>query len=146
MMDLKTATTKQLVAEYNRLTGKNIKKFSSRAAGEKQVLAATNKPLSAVALLPPKAQKVKGARRVKGAIAAEAAGRPVIDYLVTLTPTKAQSHPNSKSLRRQLIEWMEKRGTPAAISQIEKHFGRSMRGPISKLREKDWLATTAVAE
>ena len=32
-----TATTAQLVAEYNRLTGKSIKKFSSRAAGEKQV-------------------------------------------------------------------------------------------------------------
>lgn len=32
-----SATTAQLVAEYNRLTGKSIKKFSSRAAGEKQV-------------------------------------------------------------------------------------------------------------
>jgi hypothetical protein len=30
-------TTAELVAEYNEKTGKNIKKFSSRAAGEKQV-------------------------------------------------------------------------------------------------------------
>lgn len=30
-------TTAELVAEYNALTGKSIKKFSSRAAGEKQV-------------------------------------------------------------------------------------------------------------
>lgn len=30
-------TTAELVAEYNELTGKSIKKFSSRAAGEKQV-------------------------------------------------------------------------------------------------------------
>lgn len=35
-----TATTAELVAAYNALTGKNIKKFSSRAAGEKQVAAA----------------------------------------------------------------------------------------------------------
>lgn len=38
--DIATASTKDLVAKYNELTGKSIKKFSSRAAGEKQVLAA----------------------------------------------------------------------------------------------------------
>lgn len=32
-----TATTAELVAKYNELSGKTIKKFSSRAAGEKQV-------------------------------------------------------------------------------------------------------------
>lgn len=39
MFDVKKATTSELVAEYNRLSGKSIKKFSSRAAGEKQVSA-----------------------------------------------------------------------------------------------------------
>lgn len=39
MFDVKTAKTPELVAEYNRLSGKAIKKFSSRAAGEKQVAA-----------------------------------------------------------------------------------------------------------
>lgn len=34
MKDMKTA---QMVAEYNQLTGKNIKKFSDRATGEKQL-------------------------------------------------------------------------------------------------------------
>ncbi len=33
-------TTKELVAEYNQLTGKSIKKFADRATGEKQVLKA----------------------------------------------------------------------------------------------------------
>lgn len=33
-------TTAEMVAEYNTLTGKSIKKFSSRAAGEKQLAAA----------------------------------------------------------------------------------------------------------
>lgn len=40
MFDVKTASTKDLVAEYNRLTGKSITKFSDRATGEKQVTAA----------------------------------------------------------------------------------------------------------
>lgn len=42
-IDVKLAQTSQLVAEYNRLTGKSIKKFSSRAAGEKQVQALLDK-------------------------------------------------------------------------------------------------------
>lgn len=37
--DVAKVTTAELVAKYNELTGKSIKKFSSRAAGEKQVLA-----------------------------------------------------------------------------------------------------------
>lgn len=40
MKTITEMTTAELVAEYNALTGKSIKKFSSRAAGEKQVLAA----------------------------------------------------------------------------------------------------------
>ena len=43
MFDAKHATTPELVAEYNRLSGKTIKKFSSRAAGEKQVTALLDK-------------------------------------------------------------------------------------------------------
>lgn len=37
MKTIKDMTTAELVAEYNALTSKSIKKFSSRAAGEKQV-------------------------------------------------------------------------------------------------------------
>ena len=40
MKSVKEMTTAELVAEYNRLRGKSIKKFSSRAAAEAQVLAA----------------------------------------------------------------------------------------------------------
>lgn len=36
-MDIKSMSTAELVAEYNKLTGKSIKKFSSRQAGEQQV-------------------------------------------------------------------------------------------------------------
>lgn len=40
MKDITSMTTAEMVAEYNSLTGKSIKKFSSRAAGEKQLQAA----------------------------------------------------------------------------------------------------------
>jgi hypothetical protein len=40
MKQINTLTTAEMVAEYNALTGKAIKKFSSRAAGEKQLAAA----------------------------------------------------------------------------------------------------------
>lgn len=38
--EIKTMSTAEMVAEYNELTGKAIKKFSSRAAGERQLAAA----------------------------------------------------------------------------------------------------------
>lgn len=37
MKSINEMTTAEMVAEYNALTGKSIKKFSSRAAGEKQL-------------------------------------------------------------------------------------------------------------
>lgn len=40
MKKIDDLTTAEMVAEYNALTGKAIKKFSSRAAGEKQLAAA----------------------------------------------------------------------------------------------------------
>lgn len=40
MKSVKEMTTAELVEEYNKLRGKSIKKFSSRAAAEAQVLAA----------------------------------------------------------------------------------------------------------
>lgn len=40
MKQINTLTTAEMIAEYNALTGKSIKKFSSRAAGEKQLSAA----------------------------------------------------------------------------------------------------------
>lgn len=42
MKNLNEMTTKEMVAEYNSLTGKSITKFSTRAAGEKQLSKARN--------------------------------------------------------------------------------------------------------
>lgn len=38
--EIKSMSTAEMIAEYNELTGKTIKKFSSRAAGERQLAAA----------------------------------------------------------------------------------------------------------
>lgn len=40
MIDINQMTTSAMVAEYNRITGKCIKKFATRAAGVKQLQAA----------------------------------------------------------------------------------------------------------
>ena len=40
MTDIKDMKTSDMVAEYNKLTGKTIKKFSTRADGEKRLAAA----------------------------------------------------------------------------------------------------------
>ena len=51
MKQISTMSTAEMVVEYNTLTGKSIKKFSSRAAGEKQLAAARKehplKPITA---------------------------------------------------------------------------------------------------
>lgn len=60
--NVKSATTAELVAKYNQLTGKAIKKFSSRAAGEKQVLAFMNAKPKDVAQDKPETSKADPAK------------------------------------------------------------------------------------
>jgi len=69
MFDVKKATTAELVAEYNRLSGKSIKKFSSRAAGEKQVTALLGKAL-------PSKAEVESTAKVKAASKAKPKAKP----------------------------------------------------------------------
>jgi hypothetical protein len=65
-IDVKLAQTSQLVAEYNRLTGKSIKKFSSRAAGEKQVQVLLDKLTASdqLAVVPKKKPKTKANTKI----------------------------------------------------------------------------------
>lgn len=65
-VEVKLASTAQLVAEYNRLTGKSIKKFSSRAAGEKQVQALIDKLTASdqLAVVPKKKPKTQANTKV----------------------------------------------------------------------------------
>lgn len=64
--NISAMTTAAMVAEYNSLTGKSIKKFSSRAAGEKQLEAARTK--AGVAVIKEVVAKVVKAKVVKAKV------------------------------------------------------------------------------
>ena len=163
-------STPELIAKYNELTGKSIKKFSSRVAGEKQVLKASNgeihfhkgntetaQPEAAVGNLganmsaasnntavkaAKRIAKKAGKKKVKGKATGEKRGRPKNSYTVTLSRSAAQSKPHSNSLRMQLITYLDKLDSKSAsIEQIEKKFEAPMRGVINKLRETKWVKT-----
>lgn len=144
-------TTAELIAEYNALTGKSVKRFSSRGAGEKQVSAArergatqTTAPTGTVV---PKGKKGKAKiRKVRGAASAEKTGRPASSFTVKLTTTKASSKPNSKSARRELIAWLEGlKDQSATIDRIDEKFGRNMRGVVNKLAAVGWVSKSVAA-
>lgn len=83
-MDIITEmTTAQMVAEYNQLTGKSIKKFSDRKAGERQLasareMAATKKLLSGAASSP-KAETPKASAKQTKAEKPKAAAKPRVN-------------------------------------------------------------------
>lgn len=64
MTDITKLSTKDLVARYNELTGKTIKKFSSRSAGEKQVAALIKKLSPSTAQKAPKPKLPKADKPV----------------------------------------------------------------------------------
>lgn len=118
-------STPELIALYNRLTGKSITRFASRAKGASQVL----KALAAQ----PKARTVNGS-------ASGRTGRPKAQYSVQLTEERAKSKPNPKSDRWALIEWLRAQpNATASIDAIEAHFKKRMRGVAQKLIAKLWL-------
>lgn len=142
---IRALKTPELVALYNRLTGKSIKKFASRAAGEKQTIKAqASSSPPAVPALP------QGTvRTVRGSSTGGKNGRPKSKYIVQLTEDKAKSKPQKASDRHALIEWLKSKGAihhggeelshAASIDSIEAHFNKRMRGVVQKLLEKHWL-------
>lgn len=140
--------TPELVTLYNRLTGKSIKKFSSRATGEKQVIKAL---AASPAATPPTPHPLPQGtvRNVRGASSGGKNGRPKSKFIVQLTEDKAKSKPQKSSDRQALIDWLKSKGTiqhggedlahAASIDSIETHFAKRMRGVVQKLLEKNWL-------
>jgi hypothetical protein len=135
--------TPELVALYNRLTGKSVKRFSSRSKGEGLVI-------KALANRPPAAST-----RVVNGHATGRSGRPKAQYAVQLTEEKAKSKPYKDSTRAALIAWLRSKGSitvgneslanAATIDSIETHFGKRMRGVVQKLLEKSWLKKIELA-
>lgn len=144
---VKSLSTPDLVALYNRLTGKSIKGFHTRSKGEQQVLAELAKQPKAA---PPSEAKPKASvRTVNGSASAGKTGRPRASFIVVLTEEKGTSKPQKNSVRSQLMEWLRGREPfqfkgerlirAARIEDAEAHFRRPLRGVVQKLIEKSWV-------
>lgn len=128
--EIQALNPKALLAYFNKLTGKSVKRFASQKDGLKRTLAAQvkqNASGGAVASTPgaaqaasdtltkkgatrkPRVAKVKlaKARTVRGS-ASDTIGRPKIDYIVQLTEANAKSKPQELSDRMKLIVYLRK--------------------------------------
>jgi hypothetical protein len=144
---VKALSTAELVAKYNALTNKNVKRFATRADGERRVLAAIAQAAAAIA---PPAPSVVTARAVRGSASAGRTGRPKVNYIISLNTDAGKSKPQADSDRMKLINWLKEHGATmqvdnvrythaAKIEDVERHFQKRMRGVVQKLMEKNWL-------
>lgn len=150
LQNLKILSTAELVELYNKATGKSIKRFATRAAGERQTLAALTAPAtpSSEAVAPPKVVASRPApksRKVNGAAGGKT-GRPPNSFTVLLTAENAKSKLQKNSLRQKVVDFLgTQKGKQAAIEAIEKRFNANMRGVIAKLKECKWIKISELA-
>ena len=120
-MNTNTATTAELIAKYNELTGKSIKKFSSRAAGEKQVLAAMDKKAhAATGVTVVRVQQVvqekpvvrSEAKAEKNSVRSEAIRRSWDDYSVKQARSARHHVKVSGKIYRSVKQAFEELGLP----------------------------------
>lgn len=123
--------TAQLIILYNRLSSKAVKRFSSRAAGVKSILAE-------LAKLPPPT-----VRTVRKASGDSKAGRPPVSFKVTLA--EGRTEVQGKSLRGKILTHMRSlaAGADEGVSTLEEKFGKEVRGAIQKLIQVGWLKRVA---
>ena len=136
---IKAATTAQLVARYNKLTGKSITRFATRANAERRVMqlekikAKGDGKVVVSDTVVVKAMKTSPKpRKIKGAAGAAPAGRPSKEFdvkLLAACPVKL--HENS--LRQQVKTWLAKQKGTASIAAINTAFNRKMNGVVAKM-------------
>lgn len=146
---LKLLSTKDLLAKYNELTGKSIKRFSSRDAGEKQTLAAMTAAKPAAAKKPKKVAaetttitapaETVAAAQVKVMKENATQGRPNLDYKIELSEGVAKVR--DSSLRGKIMAYLRTAGTPkqVALSALVTMFGVEAKGAVQKLTQTKWL-------
>lgn len=132
--EIQALNTKALLAYFNKLTGKNVKRFASHADGLRRTLAAQTKQnaggtvgstpgaaqkaaevlTKSGAVRKPRVVKAKApkpklakARTVRGS-ASDTIGRPKLDFIVQLTEANASSKPQELSDRMKLIVYLRK--------------------------------------
>lgn len=145
--EVKTATTKALVATYNEITGKGIKKFADRAAAEKAVtkLLPPDEPAAKTAKgeKPAKAPKATKAPKAPKApkVANDAGdgrgrGRPSVDFTVKFVGgDAAQSSVRENSNRGMVLAEIRKRKS-VRRADLDAVLGFESAGYVQKLVEK----------
>ena len=166
--DIPDASTEDLVFTYNELTGKTIKKFSSRGAGEAQVANAILAAEDAAGHRgvakgeKPKAMTLREQLAAKAGPAAEpnspkpkAAGKKPADAapgrkpaFAAVTPTDSGSTKvRAESQRGQVLALLRERhkrlNRPIRIAELDEKFGSPTRGHIFKLIEGGHVAGVA---
>jgi hypothetical protein len=163
---IKLMTTKELLAKYNELTGKSIKRFSSREAGEAQTIAAMTRAPStpavatpvvatpkekaksakvkAKAAATPKAKAAKAKAEVAGAVitkTTETLGRPKLNFKIRLADAEGSTAIRETSDRGKILSFMREKpaGTAFAMSDLITKFGTAVKGHVQKLKIVGWV-------
>ena len=133
---VKAMPTPELLTLYNSLTGKSIKKFSSRANGEKQTLAAlTAKAATAAKADTPKAEATAAAPAAarKVSLMGVKMGRPKSDYGIQVIDGAA-SKLRPSSMRSMIVNHMNAQpNRSCTISALTEKFGDAVHGAVVKL-------------
>lgn len=108
----------ELVNIYNRLSGKQVKRFATRQRGVELILSVLPKEEVPV----PKRKPAD-------------TGRPLAKFSVELVP-EGKSAVRGESLRGRILAYLKSLPSPrAAITELEEKFGREARGAVQKLMD-----------
>lgn len=120
---IKLMPTSKLITLYNKLSGKSIKSFSSRASAE-------NRTIAAQACADERASKRTPLR-----------GRPIIDFQIKLDASSGRTKVRDGSLRGRILAHMREADAPngVALSSLTKKFGEGAKGAVQKLLQVKWL-------
>ena len=142
--EIKTAPTGELVKAYNELSGKSIKKFSSRAAGEKQVAKLLDSSTEEGTEMPTKASKTKANGKPKKTNGKPKRERAAATTKVQLTVGNGQGRLNATSMRTKIVEYMKQNyGQKAVeIDELSKAMKIEARPYVTKLAMFGWVKMT----
>ena len=136
-----------LLAYYNKIAGKSVTRFPSRAIGEERAFLAQSAPKKA-AKKPAKsvsAKKPAAAKKPVAAVAAKPAGggksfgRPAVDF--KLVVTEGTGTVRESSLRGKILAHMKQQPASSTIrlSDLVSKFGQETKGAIQKLTVCHWV-------
>lgn len=128
-------TNAQILELYNRLSGNRVRRFSSRAIGERRLaeLLQAHAEVRTVSRMEPEEMAASQKKR----------GRPETDFTVTLAT--GRSRPQPGSLRGKILAFMGDPNNNARslkLSALIQNFGEKTKAAVQKLCAKGWLKKT----